>query len=572
MSTTTKVIEEIKDLLNEEKWTRQTIDNYTKKDFVKLDDIIEKSFAENYAEELREECINHLKSSSRSIIALYIAGIISLEEDLVDDTYIYQVIQLFQNNDKYALVEFLAEKVLEYGENKIALEVLKDCYEYEENEEELVKIWERLVRIDHQNGEIPKLLAEKNENEGNLDISIHYYKTAIRRYIKNGNLAQTENLWRKLVDMIPDDIDFFYSIEKDIAKKSPEKASELLTLLSDYYTNKNNIDRAIEILKKIMVYTNQNKEARNKIVECLSIKYKNHSQLDKYIKISKINQTWKNFQDALDEFQKHIAFDVGNIVFHKSWKIGRIVKIEEENFTIDFETKKNHTMTLQMALKSLEVLPEDHIWIVKRQERDKLRDDSEEAIKFVLQTILKSFNNQASLKDIKREMTEGVIPVKDWNKWWAKAKKIIKKEPIFGSSYETKDHYFLDEKLLSFEDETYTKFSIIKSFQDKLEVMEDYIKHSEDYNNENFIKMVQYFADIANDKDHITEKTVQSYLLLRKIKKMHVPVDLKISPIDIATNISNYSRVFEDLPDTETKKELIELLRRNHPNWQKNCN
>ncbi len=572
MSTAVNHIEEIKELLNEEKWTGQSVGNYAKKDFIKLDDVAEKALKGNYATEVLEECRKFLSNSPRSITALYLAGIISLEQGLINDTYIYQVIQQLKDHDKTNLVEFLADKRLDYGEDKPALEILYDVYNSAGNEDGTIEVLKRLARIDFENGEIAKKLGEYYENKDQFDEATHHFKAALRRYVKKGNIQQIENLWKKVAELTPDDLDFFYSIERDLAKKNEEKTAELLGILANYFIENDNNEKAIEILKKIMVYTPKNNDARNQIVECFKSNFSNHSQLEEYIRKTKINQTWKNFSEALQDFEKHIAFDINNWVYHKSWKIGKITGLDEETFTIDFESKTGHNMTLQMALKSLEVLPENHLWIQKRFNMDKLRDDSEEGITFVLETIFKSFNNEASLKEIKREMTDGIIPVKDWNKWWAKAKKILKKGEIFGSSYDKKDHYFLRKKKLPFHEEMFNKFQNLKSFQGRFEVIQDYLKDSEDYENDNFTMMLQYFAEIANDKEHITEKTVQSYLLLRKLERQSGKVkdmkSLRIKPEEIANGISNYTRVFEDLPDAETKKELIELLRKNNSHWE----
>ncbi len=574
MSTTVNTIEEIKELLNEEKWTGQTVANYTKKDFGKLDEIVETALKGEYATELMEECKKFLANTPKSVMALYIMGIISLEQGLINDTYIYQVINQFQDQDKPKLVEFLAEKRLDYSEDKPALEILNDVYTAEGREEEMIEVWKRLARIDFENGEIPRKLAEFQEANGDIEEAIFNYKAALRRYVKKGNVQQIEKNWHKLTELAPDDLDFFYSMERDIARKNEEKASELLNELANYYLEQNNNEKSIELLKKVMQYSPKSNDARFILVECFKEKYKDHSQLEEYIKKTKINQTWRNFSEALNDFEKHIAFDVDNWVYHKSWKIGKITAIEDETFTIDFDGKLGHKMTLPMALKSLEVLSEGHLWLIKKQEPEKLKEDSEEGIKFVLETLFQSFGNEASLKDIKKEITNGIVPTKEWNKWWNKAKKIIKKDSIFGSSYEKKDHYFLREKLLSFGEETFLKFQNMKSFQHRLDIMEDYLKHSDDekqFDNENSMMMLQYFVDIANDKERITETTIQSYLLLRKIERKDETIKtmnlLKIKPDDIANGISNYTRVFEELPDTDSKKELIELLRKWNNDW-----
>ena len=64
--------------------------------------------------------------------------------------------------------------------------------------------------------------------------------------------------------------------------------------------------------------------ARKEITECYREKFKDHSQLAEYIRISNLTQSWRNVHDAIADFEKHISFDAGNFVCHRSWGIGRI--------------------------------------------------------------------------------------------------------------------------------------------------------------------------------------------------------------------------------------------------------
>ena len=78
---------------------------------------------------MRELAGEHLKHTSNSIIALYLSGVLALSRELVDDTNLIMLISIFMDNHKWNVVEFLAERILEYGENKYALRTLGECYE-----------------------------------------------------------------------------------------------------------------------------------------------------------------------------------------------------------------------------------------------------------------------------------------------------------------------------------------------------------------------------------------------------------------------------------------------------------
>ena len=113
------VIAKVQELLNEEKWTRATIENYSRKNFIALDSIIESALAQGIAKDVREICLEHMKHSQNSIITLYVIGIINYEIKALDNNYLTKAITLFRDNKKWAIVEFLADRILAYEENQI---------------------------------------------------------------------------------------------------------------------------------------------------------------------------------------------------------------------------------------------------------------------------------------------------------------------------------------------------------------------------------------------------------------------------------------------------------------------
>jgi transcription elongation factor GreA-like protein len=65
-------------MLNEEKWTRATLQNYSLSSLKELDLLIEEAEASSLVDELLEVCNEHLSHTKNSVIALYCAGIVSL--------------------------------------------------------------------------------------------------------------------------------------------------------------------------------------------------------------------------------------------------------------------------------------------------------------------------------------------------------------------------------------------------------------------------------------------------------------------------------------------------------------
>ncbi|NOY08073.1 MAG: transcription elongation factor GreA, partial [Spirochaetes bacterium] len=394
------ILKKLADLLNEEKWTRATLNSYTIGNFKELDTMLEAAAEENIETEMQTLCQEHLKHTKNSIIALYLSGVISLHQHLVDDSHLIMLINIFSDNHKWNIVEYLCDRILDFGENKYALRTLAESYEKNNEDEKKFKVWERLIKVDYEEADIVKQLAEKKELEGDLKSSIEYYKRAIYRYINRKSFNQVKEIWGKLVNYSPEDIDFFFNIEQKISKiLNKERAASLLEELFPYYKNNGDYDTAITILKRILAYESKNSTARKEIIECFKEKYKDHSQLEEYIKVSNLTQSWRNVHDAISDFEKHISFDEGNYVFHRNWGIGKIVNIKDDQILIDFEHRKNHKMSLKMAVSALKILGKEHIWVLKSvMDKDELKKKVKENISWTLQTIIKSHNNATTMK------------------------------------------------------------------------------------------------------------------------------------------------------------------------------
>lgn len=573
-----ELIKNVQKQLNEEKWTRTTIENYTKKNFTTIDELIDEAFDEGIEEELYDVCINHITHTQQSIIALYIIGMISLKRDAFDLSALYKVINQFREYKKYGIVEFLAERILEQGDDKFVLDTLKDVYELTDNTEELHKIWERIVKIDYENGEIPRKLAKLKLEQDNEEEAIYYYKTALKRYARKHHIKIITELWETLMEYIPLDLDFFYLIEKEITKHigGEEEVAELLKANIKYALENDKIEEAIELLIKVLRYTPKDKEMRNQLAECFKIKYKDHSQLNECLKISSLNQTWKNFETALDEFQRRISFDVDNFVYHRSWGIGKITELTETHMIIDFEKKKGHRMSLNMALNSLKVLPPDHIWIKKQNNIDELKDDSPEGIENTLKAILKSLDNEASRKEIKGELVPDILTAKEWTKWWTKAKKVIKKDDLIGQSPAKKDYYTLRDNPLTFEEETIINFRNVPSanFDDKLKILIDFVETKKDEKDnidvEVLGEMLEYFYEKCNKSEMIDDRVIKSFLLLNKIKK-EIPgtsVDIQLNPKVLREmDTEQIENIYIKIENQDFKRLYLKFLKSVREDW-----
>ena len=294
----------------------------------------------------------------------------------IDDSKFISLIDLFKENHKWNIVEFLCNRILEYGENKYALRTLAECYENNNELEKKYQVWEKLIRIDYEEADIAKTLAELKRNGGDNETAISFYKKALYRYTNKKNYNQVKEIWGKLLEINSQEKEFFFQAEKKIALAFVTQ--QIIPLLDDFYKkvkSQDDIACAIKILKMILTLDPQDHQARREIVDCYRIQNANNPRIEEYINLTSLAQAPRNVHEAISDFEKHISFDQGNFVFHRTWGIGIITNVTSDELTIDFARQKNHKMKLKMAAEALLSLPKRHIWVLKSVwSKDKLKD------------------------------------------------------------------------------------------------------------------------------------------------------------------------------------------------------
>ena len=568
-----ELVKSVQEMLVEEKWTRAAISNYSKNHFIELANIVTDAQKNNCIDEIKAICDEHLAHTRNSIIALYLSGMLGLKKRTLDNSALVTLINIFIDNKKMNIVTYLCESILAEDEsNKFALHTLADCYRDESNEK-VWDIYETIVRLDYEEADIAKLLAEKAEADGNMEDAVDYYKKALTRYVNKKQVNQVKEMWSKLVSLIPEEIDYFYMVQRKVAKNiSDEKSSSMMQELYNYYKDNKKWDTAIDILKLILSIDEKDSWARKEITDCFRGKYAGHSQLDDYIKVSNLTQGWRNVFEAIADFEKHIAFDAKNFVFHRSWGVGVIRKVEGEKITINFGKKNGvHDMTLKMAVNALQPLAKDHIWVLKATKKKEdlvkmVKDDKLTTLKL----IIKSFDNSCDFKRIKAELVPAILSPTEWTGWSTSARKLLDTDSTFGVSPDDISMYTVRDRAISQEEKLSNEFKAQKNFFSKIDIL---MKFAEtDTESDLFADMFAYFANYLKSTSTVTEQTLASYLVVRRIVQqyphLNPGIDLNIFS-QMYGEIENPSEIYLALKDTKNtslRKDFLSCIKM-LPDW-----
>lgn len=539
-----ELVKKVQDMLKEETWTRATISNYTKNNLIELAGIVEAAKNDGCIDEVKAICDEQLAHSRESIIALYISGMLSLKKGTFDNTSLTALVDIFEKNHKLPIVTYLCETILfEDPTNKFALRTLARCYsEDKDNNDKIWDIYEKIVKLDFEEADIAKQLAEHFEAAGNTESAIDYYKKALLRYVNAKNVTALSAIWTKLVALIPQEFDFFMLVQRKVAKTiSPDKSSLLLQELYIHYKSEKNWDIAIDLLKRILAIDSKDNWARREITDCFRAKYADHSQIDEYIRNSNLNQSFRNVFEAINDFEKHIAFDVKRFVFHRTWHVGVIKKVENDVLTIKFGgAKEPKEMSLKMAIDSLQPLSREHIWVIKATTKSKTggfsnREEMIQKIKadkvWTLKTIIRSFNNSCDLKRIKAELVPSLLTTSEWTSWNSAAKKVLESDSTFGVNPNNINEYIVREHEITPEEKLSNEFKAQKQFFARIDILMRYLNDEmTDKESELLADMLNYFSGFLKSIGAVNEQVVASYLVVQKIRSIPAYVNLVAQP------------------------------------------
>jgi transcription elongation factor GreA len=569
-----ELVTSVQEMLNEEKWTRATISNYTKNNFLELAATLAKAREENCIQEVKAVCDEHLTHTKNSIIALYLSGMLGLKLKALDNSALVNLITIFLDNHKNNIVIFLCESILVEDEtNKFALRTLADCYK-EDNNEKIWSIYETIVRIDFEEADMAKILAEHYEKEGLSEDAIDYFKKALLRYVTRKSVNQIKEIWTKLVSMIPEEIDFFYLVQRKIAKTiSEDKSALLMQELYVFYKDAKNWNVAIDILKLVLTIDEKDSWARKEIVDCFRGKYAEHSQLEEYIRVSNLTQSWRNVFEAISDFEKHIAFDAKNYVFHRSWGVGIIRTIEGDEISINFGKKYGiRQMSLKMAVDALQPLQNDHIWVLKAtKSKEALAKKVKEDKAWALKTIIKSFGNNCDFKRVKAELVPGILEAGQWTSWSTSARKILETDATFGVNPNDISMFTVRERAISQEEKLSNEFKAQKQFFARIDIL---MKFTSDADTESdlFADMFSYFTGYLRAFSNVNEQILAAFLVVRRITAAHPHLDpgIQYTFAQLFAEIENPNAMYSALKDTKNtflRKDFLSCIKTLLSDW-----
>ena len=176
-------------------------------------------------------------------------------------------------------------------------------------------------------------------------------------------------------------------------------------------------------------------------------------------------------------------FTSGACVLHKNWGFGQIANIDFliNQITIDFATKKAHSMQLQYAAESLQVVEREHILARIALDLPGVKKEAQHEPEAFVRSVLSSYSGKLTVDQLNRVLVPAVFNETDFKKWWDGAKKVLKKSGHFSLPTKKTEPIVYREEAVSRSSEHLEAFTSARQLKDQIAALERILRELEEF-------------------------------------------------------------------------------------------
>jgi transcription elongation GreA/GreB family factor len=176
-------------------------------------------------------------------------------------------------------------------------------------------------------------------------------------------------------------------------------------------------------------------------------------------------------------------FTPGACVLHKNWGFGQIANIDFliNQITIDFATKKGHSMQLQYAADSLQRIDREHILARIALDLEGVRKEANQEPEQFVRAVLTSYSGKLTVDQLTRVLVPAVFNETGFKKWWDGAKKVLKKSGHFSLPTKKTEPILYREEAVSRSSEHLETFASARQLKDQIGALERMLRDLEEF-------------------------------------------------------------------------------------------
>ena len=260
-------------------------------------------------------------------------------------------------------------------------------------------------------------------------------------------------------------------------------------------------------------------------------------------------------------------FPPGTFVQHKSWGYGVIVAHDFllSQTTIDFKSKKGHSMQLQYAGESLAALAADHIAAKKFQNLDAVKKLAQSDPSALVRLVLQSLGGRATADQISTQLVPDVFTDAAFKKWWEPAKRALKADALVGVPQKKTEPFLLREEALSQTDEILSGVKAARTLKEQINSLDSLTKALAQFNDPSVLQPIVASIESAAKKNlklHTSETlqllAVRDEIITKLPHHVSAPDTPSIAAI-LRENDRTLIALLGELPVSKLKKIILAL-------------
>ncbi|MEE9391818.1 MAG: transcription elongation factor GreA [Planctomycetota bacterium] len=384
-------------------------------------------------------------------------------------------------------------------------------------------------------------------------------------------LKAFEDAWVEALSGDTSDVDgLLEAITAVESQGHSQKASQFLQLLVNGYVESADDDHALKALRRMAALTPRDRKVRDQYLTVYRRKEADHDGLEALIAKAQF-ETATDIGAAASKLESYLAYRPGAYVDHPAgWGVGTVVKLnaEDATVTIDFADLKGHELEMDVASNITRHLETDDFKAMKYDRLDQLLDMAANNPVELVKCVVRSRTRATTVRDMRQTLTEGVIPMKDWSKWWTKARTKVKRDPNVKLSTGNNPTIQVTAAEQDFADNTLSNMASLKDLPRKIKYVRELFLEL-DAHPETRPALLVAAGVLAKTADTEKEKypgaLLSVSLMLEKVASIEddyeIPPELKLE--DVLLDPWNLVDVIDTVPIAADRKEILTRVQKN---------
>ena len=251
----------------------------------------------------------------------------------------------------------------------------------------------------------------------------------LRELAETGDHQGFEDLWIRSIDEAPSEIDSFLAGADALASQGNfDKAGLYLSMLTPALLEQGLYEEALSALRVMANLAPRERGLRHGLLTAYQNLHADNPRLSQWLELSGLTEG-KDLKKAIKKLDTFLGFKEGAYVFHPAgWGPGLVTAVDEDTseVLIDFESRKGHRISLEMAAKVTDFIASDDIRAMKLDRKEEIQRLVEEDPLALIRAGLRSRRGKATQRELKDRFVDDILDAKAWTKWWTKNKKHIK--------------------------------------------------------------------------------------------------------------------------------------------------